>query len=320
MLSKPTFLFVLGSLLVLFAFPFVGAGSLNFAELFEPGSPSFRILFELRLPRLVVVAVVGGSLAVLGGIYQSLFRNPIAEPYLLGTSSAVSLGIVLVHVFMGANPESLIAVGAGFLLAVSSAFLLIALCFARGGKQMDRVILFGMGTNFFLSSVLFLILSYHQQHMGGGSLRWLFGNIPWVGMRQALFLAAASIGFLSLVFLKARALDALSLGDTIARSLGVSPHTSRKVILLLSSAYLSLIVSVTGAIGFVGLVVPHGARLLFRPATSRVLFLQSLLLGASFLAFSDMVSRAVLPPFEFPIGVVTTLLGGPLFLYLLWKR
>lgn len=177
-----------------------------------------------------------------------------------------------------------------------------------------------MGLNFVLSSVLFLILSFYNQHVGGGSLRWLFGNIPWISRGEVAWVYGLSSPLLGILYILGRPLDAISLGDGVARTLGFSPNKQRTWILILTSLLLSALVTYTGAIGFVGLVAPHVVQLLFRPSTSRTLFAFSFLLGAAFLALSDSLSRVLLPPFELPIGIVTTLIGGPAFLVLLWRR
>ena len=117
-----------------------------------------------------------------------------------------------------------------------------------------------------------------------------------------------------------RSLDALALGDGVARTLGYSPPKTRNGILGISSVLIALVVSFTGAIGFVGLIVPHAVRLVFRPATTRMLFVISFVVGAGFLVLSDVLARSLVPPLEFPIGIITTLVGGPIFLYLLWRR
>jgi len=300
--------------------PFLGAESVSFNSLLEPGSLGHRIFFELRLPRFALTLIAGAALALLGGTYQILFSNALAEPYILGISSAVTLGIVSAEVLLGVNPNSVTGALCGAAGAATATATLIVLYVSHAGRQVQRLVLFGMGLNFVLSSTLFLLMSYVYQQMGSGSLRWLFGQIPWVTRSEIGWLTAVSVPLIALLFLFSRHLDALSLGDSVARTLGYSPLRSRTLILCLSSALLASIVYFTGAIGFVGLVVPHTARLIFRPSNTRSLFLLTLLVGAAFLCLADVISRVLLPPFEFPIGVITTLLGGPIFLFLLWRR
>ena len=300
--------------------PFFGSEHLDWKEIAVPGSASHRILFELRLPRLLLTLVAGGALAMLGGSYQILFNNPLAEPYVLGVSSAVTLGVALSEILFHFPAYSYWGIAAGCVAALVVTAFLVMVATSRLGESVDRIVLFGMGLNFVLSSVLFLVLSYYYQHLGGGSIRWLFGQIPWVSLREAIAVALISVPFVVAMLVLSRHLDALSLGDSVARTLGFSPPRSRVTLMAITSIFLSLIVSFTGSIGFVGLVVPHAVRLVIRPPNSRVLLAFSFLTGAIFLGISDVISRALLPPFEFPIGIITTLIGGPAFLYLLWKR
>jgi iron complex transport system permease protein len=317
--SYKIYFWILG-ILALGIAPLFGAEPLHWNEILVPGSPSHRIVFELRLPRLLLTLIVGGSLAVLGGTYQILFQNALAEPYLLGVSSAVTFGLVLGEVVFHWASVSfpVLALGAGAALLATGG--LIALYLSGYGSNLERIVLFGMGLNFVLSSTVFMILSYSYQQVGGGAFRWLFGQIPWVTLREVGGLAAIAFPLLLVLWIYARRLDALSLGDMVARTLGIEPVRTRIGLLVVSSALISSLVMFTGAIGFVGLVVPHAVRLIFLPSSTRSSFHVSFLGGAVFLASADLLSRKVLPPFEFPIGIVTTLLGGPIFLILLWRR
>ncbi len=314
------FLGLLLCVLLVAIIPFFGAESLSWKELLDPNSVGHRIFFELRVPRLCLTLLVGAVLAILGGTYQILFHNPLAEPYVLGISSAVTLGIGVAECFFKVQSYSPQALIGGFVGGAIATLLIVSLALSRMGDSADHLVLFGMALNFVLSSALFLLLSYSYQHMGGGSLRWLFGQIPWASRREVGLLALAAIPLSSLIIIFSRRLDALAFGDTVARTLGFHPARARALFLAVSSLLLTVTVFFTGSIGFVGLVVPHAVRLVFRPSSARQLLLFSMVVGATFLAFSDLFSRMLLPPFEFPIGIITTLCGGPLFLYLLWRR
>lgn len=279
-----------------------------------------RIVWDLRLPRMLFVFGCGAALAAVGACYQIMFHNPLAEPYLLGVSSAATLGIVVAEILGGIASTSLLSQGVGLSSAALATLLLGAISFSRVGRQAERVALFGLGLNFVLSSALFLFLSYHSQQLGGGAMRWLFGHIPWVSANQSFQFALGTFALLALLLGLARRLDALSFGDGVARTLGVSPHSTRILFLTLTSVLIAWMASLTGSIGFVGLVAPHCVRLGWRPGTSRKLLALCIPLGGACLVLSDALSRTILPPLEFPIGVITTLVGGPLFLVLLWKR
>lgn len=279
-----------------------------------------RIIYELRMPRMLVLFTIGGVLSAIGASYQVLFHNPLAEPYVLGISSAVilagAIGETILHLAPHSPVNLILCIGAALLASLA----LLGLGTFQKTQSAEKMVLFGMGMNFVFSSLLFLVLSYASQQLGGGSLRWLFGQIPWIPLPVAL--AVVGFGTLSVGLLAfwGRYLDALSFGDSVARSMGVSPLLARNLIVFLTSLTVGVLVSQSGSIGFVGLVVPHLARLLFSPRSSRQLIFQSVLIGALFLLVSDFISRNLFPPMEFPIGVVTTLLGGPFFLWLLWKK
>jgi len=303
--------------LSLFLTPFLGAESISPREIFLSDTTTYRIFWGLRVPRALLAFCSGGMLASLGAVYQILFHNPLAEPYVLGVSSAATLGIVVAEVLAiyGIAGQLL-----GFAGAMALTALLVLLCLSRWGRSMDRIILFGMGLNFILSSLLFLLLSYSNQQVGGGSMRWLFGQIPWLGGNEATTLLGLTLSFLVWLWSEGRRLDAMSLGDGVAVTLGVSARSTRIRILFLTSALLAILVGYTGSIGFVGLVVPHLVKMVFQPSSTRSLILYSFGIGAFFLLWSDVLARVIYPPLEFPIGILTTLIGGPLFLYLLWRK
>lgn len=317
-LSRVFSLFILSCLLVCLV-PFLGSESIQLSEIGLRESLSYRIFWELRLPRLLLTFSLGGLLALLGSIYQSLFKNPLCEPYILGVSSAVILGLITAELFFksATGMPTSVFLGMGFSFILISLLMLFAS--SRFGTS-ERVVLFGLGANFILSSALFVLLSIQNQSVGGGTLKWFFGFLPWFNLRESFFVAAGAIISLIFSLLFSRTLEVLRLGDTVSRTLGVSPRLTRGLILLSTSLVVACTVTISGTIGFVGLVVPHLSRLLGRPGNFRALLLISFLMGAVFLSLSDALSRSVFPPFEFPVGIMTTLLGGPFFLLVLWKR
>lgn len=299
--------------------PFLGTVGLSLDKIFQSTDPEHRIFFELRIPRLILCFSAGASLALLGAVYQMIFHNSLAEPYVLGVSTASTLGVFLFEHFLFQFSPLYGQMFAGLLSAVVYSLLLFTLT-RKVLRNPERIILFGMGANFFLSSVLFLLISYFQSSVGSNSIRWLFGQVPWLDLKTAVTLFAIS-AFLSLLLLaQSRKIDILALGDGVAKSMGVDPKITRRNLLILSSILLGLVSSSMGTVGFVGLVAPHAVRLWLKPVKTKDLLIHSLFLGGAFLSLSDAVSRVLIPPVEFPVGVITTFLGGPLFLYLLWKR
>ncbi len=292
-----------------------GAEPVNFSDIWVDGTLSHRIVFEFRFPRVLLCFSAGAALSLIGVVYQILFRNPLAEPYVLGIASVVTLGAAAGEIlFLSVVAPPLLGFGAGMIL------MGVLIWISSRNTSPERVLLFGMGVNFVFSSLLFLMLSMRQQSLGSGSLRWLFGQMAWPtpleSVSTLIVVAVASL----FVFRFAASMDALSFGDMVARSLGVEPLRIRLILLTLTSALLAWIVSRLGTIGFVGLVVPNFVRLAFRPSSSRRLLFLSVFIGGGFLIVADWVSRVLQPPLEFPIGIITTILGGPIFLYLLWRK
>ena len=295
-------------LMVLLSVPWMGAESLRMSELFVVDSISYRVFWELRFPRLLVTLALGGILGSVGSIYQSIFKNPLCDPYILGISSAVLVGLAL---------------GNSLFWGMSSAIVLVVLLMGFSLSQKrnpERVILFGMGANFFLSSVLFVVLSLQNESVGGGTLKWFFGFLPWVSLKEGLAYIVSSCLSLGFLILFSRSLDILRLGDPVAKTLSVSPLLVRNIYLLMTSLLMGVTVSLSGTVGFVGLVIPQVCRIIFKPQSMASLMTLSFLMGSAFLSLADGLSRSVLPPFEFPVGIITTLLGGPIFLIILWRK
>lgn len=307
------------SLLILIGVPWLGSEAISPIDIFNRESLSYRIFWELRIPRFLVTLSLGGILAMIGTTYQGLFRNPLCDPYILGISSAVLLGVVVAETFLNQR----VGTPGSFVFGIGFALVLIFLLMAFSSNVLassDRVILFGMGSNFVLSSLLFLLLSIQNQSVGGGTLKWFFGFLPWLKINEAAYFFLGGLLVLIVLIVFSRSMDVLALGDSVARTMGISPMAYRNGYLFFTSIAVAITVSFSGTIGFVGLVVPQLCRILFRPASMRLLLLQSYAIGALFLSLSDGISRSLLPPFEFPVGVITTLIGGPLFLLTLWKR
>jgi len=318
-MTKQKFYWILICLIILGGVPWLGAESLVFDELTLPDSLSHRIFWSLRIPRLLCTLALGGVLAMVGAIYQSVFKNPLCDPYILGVSSAVLAGVALGETFFGqslGSPGSFIwGVGSGVVLV--SVLMLFSL--SRHSSP-ERVVLFGIGANFFLSSVLFVILSFQNQSVGGGTLKWFFGFLPWTPWELSLQFLVASLMIGVAFTAYARRLDVLRLGDSVARTLSVSPVMTRNLYLLATSLVVAITVSFSGTIGFVGLIIPQVCKLIFKPQSMVSMIPICFLAGASFLSLADGLSRSLVPPYEFPVGIVTTLLGGPLFLMILWRK
>jgi iron complex transport system permease protein len=271
------------------------------------------ILFDIRLPRLLLALVVGGSLSVSGAAFQALLRNPLAEPYVLGVSGGAALGAVLAVVFAGALPFGRTA--AAFAGAAATVAVVYALGQGRDGAPTDRLILAGVIVNAFLSSSIIFMMTLASDVGMRGTYAWLIGDLSGAGSDLLPVAIAALAGGL-VILLHARSLNLMMTGDAEAESLGVSTRRVKTVVYLAASLVTGAAVSVSGMIGFVGLIVPHAVRLV-TGSDNRVVVPASALVGAAFLVLADSVARTVVAPRELHIGVVTAIVGAPVFVYLL---
>jgi len=274
------------------------------------------ILMQLRLPRVVLAAVVGGTLSISGAAYQGAFRNPLADPYLLGAAAGAGLGatIVIAYTSAGAGSDVMpIAAFAGALVAVALAYAVGRA--ANTGRTATSLVLAGIAVASFLTS----IQTYLQQRRSQ-TLRevygWILGRLSTVGWSDVL-LVLPYIGVGVLVILThRRLLDVLALGDEEASGVGVRANRIRLIVVTAASLATAAAVAVSGLIGFVGLIVPHVVRLA-AGNSYRVVLPLSLLFGAAFLILADLAGRTLISPAELPIGVVTAAIGAPFFAFVL---
>ena len=276
----------------------------------------FDILFQIRLPRILLAAAVGSSLATAGASYQALLRNPLAEPYLLGVSNGAAVGTMLALVFFGSAEWSRPALAfVGALLATLAVYSL-----ARGkvGATPERLILAGVIVTTFLSSVIVFITTLMDATRIRSFTFWLLGDLS--GASKGLLPVAIIIGLLgtTLLTLNARALNLLMLGERDAFDLGVEVKRVRIVVFVVASLLVGSSVAASGSVGYVGLVVPHLARLSLG-SDNRITIPSAAIGGALFVIVADTIARTVIAPRELPVGAITALIGAPLFIYLLKK-
>jgi iron complex transport system permease protein len=274
----------------------------------EPGHHT--ILWALRAPRIALAALVGASLALSGAALQGLFRNPLADPYVLGVSAGGALGAALMLV-IGHPALAPIAAGVG---AFGAGLLVLGFARLQGGLSLDGVLLAGVAIGLTLSAGLSLVL-VQAGDRAGDVLIWLMGHLGGKGWGAVYWVAGSTLLGGGLIWLRAVDLDALLLGEEVAIGLGVRVERAKLIALAAASILVAGAVAFCGLIGFVGLVVPHLARFAVGPLHGRLLPL-SAILGAGVLVWADTVARAGLPV-EVPVGVITGLLGGPIFLILL---
>jgi iron complex transport system permease protein len=285
----------------------------------HPDPVRWAIVVDLRLSRAVLAFLVGTALALSGAILQGYFRNPMADPFVVGVSSGASLGAVLAT-SLGFEAAAFGFSGPGLLAFASGlgiVMLVYALSLRRGGFKVETLLLTGIAAGA-LASALTSFFLFMRSDSYDQAVFWLLGSFQLAEWGQVATIAPwIALCLLASVWL-ARDMDLLALGDEAAQALGSPVRRVRKAFLAMSALLAALAVAVSGIIGFVGLVVPHWVRLLIGPDHRR-LFLASALAGGTFLLYCDLLARSLLPA-ELPIGVITAAVGAPFFLYLLHKK
>ncbi|MBP5645422.1 MAG: iron ABC transporter permease [Bacteroidales bacterium] len=275
------------------------------------------IFWNLRLPRILLAVVTGAALSVCGAAYQSVFRNPLTDPYVLGISSGASLGAA-VAILLGLEAW-LLGVGA---CALATGLLTIVVIYriASIGNRMHTttLLLTGVCLTFLISALVSFLMVLHQDKMDS-IIFWTMGSFASATWMDVALVAPVVLVGTGVVLYHCRDLNLLLAGSEAARSMGVEVERVKKTLLLVTTLMVAFCVSASGVIGFVGLVVPHCVRLLFGPDNRRVVP-YSILAGALFLLLCDTLARTVLMPAELPVGSLTAMVGAPLFIYLLYKN
>ena len=285
----------------------------------DPGRVEAAIFIDLRLSRAVLAFLVGAALALAGAILQGYFRNPMADPFVVGVSSGASLGAVLAA-SLGFEAAAFGFSGPGLLAFVSGlgiVSLVYVLSLRRGGFKVETVLLTGIAAGA-LASALTSFFLFMRSDSYDQAVFWLLGSFQLAEWGQVASVGPWFVACLAAAIWLARDMDLLALGDEAAQALGCPVSRVRKAFLAMSALLAALSVAVSGIIGFVGLVVPHWVRILIGPA-HRPLFAASALAGGTFLLYCDLIARNLLAA-ELPIGVITAAVGAPFFLYLLHKK
>jgi len=311
-------LFVLISLFLFAILTLWSAPYLGLADSLNDGMRT-HIVEHLRWPRTLLAFIVGAGLAICGLVYQSLFHNPLATPFTLGISSGAALGAALA-VFYGFT-FSILGLSSTTLFAFVMALLTMAFIYRlnRSNASSANLLLSGIAVSFFFSSLILLIQFLNDMPDAYRLLRWLMGNLAIVGYGAIWTLAPIVLLTLLIVFYFSRALNLLMSGEELAQSRGVALEQVRFILFVATSLCIGALISVCGPIGFVGMMVPHICRLLIG-TDHRWLIPASSLFGGGFLVACDAIGRLALAPTELPVGIITTLLGGPFFLWLLIRN
>jgi len=285
------------------------------------GSDSQRwVIINIRLPRILLAAIVGASLAVAGATMQGLFRNPMASPSVLGISSGAAFGAALAIVLGVSWTSGALAIPAmAFVFAFITLFLVYAVSRSRSGYvPVETLLLAGIAIGSLFSALVSGMLYFAGEQLSG-IVFWMMGGLNNAKWDQVLISIAPMVLGSAVIMALSRDLNAMMVGEEQAGNLGINVNQVRLVLLLAASLVTAMAVSVSGVIGFVGLIIPHVVRILVGP-DHRILLPASVVSGALFLIWTDTLARTVIAPAELPVGIITSLLGAPFFIYLLMSR
>ena len=294
----------------------------NLLNLPQPSAAESAILLQVRLPRIIAGILVGAALAMGGVAFQALFRNPMADPYVLGISSGATLGgVIAITLTLSATMLGAFAIPiTAFLGAVLTSLLVYKLARIGSNTATMSLLLSGIAISIVLSALVTLAIFFADPYRQlTGIIFWLIGSLSSISWPEITAVAPLILVPAVMINFFARDLNVMLLGEEEARNLGVNTESLKKLVLVLSLLAVASAVSITGIIGFVGLMVPHIVRLIVGP-DHRILLPSAMLGGAIYVTAFDAASRVIYPPSELPVGVLTALAGGPFFLYLLRRK
>jgi len=304
----------------------IGTQNISMERVFDgPGQKpgeniDYEILIGIRLPRVILAALVGAALACSGVVLQAILRNPLADPYILGISSGAGLGVIIAILsgiswsFWGGSPIGLFAF-AGALITV---WLVWYIGHFTGKSQVTSLLLAGVVVNAFFSAIIMFLTSVAKSEQVYSTIFWLMGNITDKSLLVLWVSTGCILAGIIVLFALCHRLNVLALGQEEAKGLGVDVAKTRIFAFACAAFITAIAVSLSGLIGFVGLIIPHGVRLAFGPDHRQLLPL-SAIIGAAFLVIADTIARIIVAPAQLPVGVITAIAGGPFFLILLAK-
>lgn len=318
-MSKLLIWFIL--LTILLASPFIGAVSLSISDIFIADSLEQSIFLNLRVPRVLFAFFAGAILALSGLVFQTIFRNALMTPYTLGISSGAVLGAgIAIKLGLGSLAFGIATISAfGFLGAMLSISLLIYLARFLKNSHYESLLLLGIALSLFYSSALMVLFYLGNSMQNDMLLRFTMGSLSVIGWGYPLTIGIISFILFLTIYLYRYELQLLGISDEGAKLRGVDTSRVTLVVLLVSSFAIGTLVSISGPIGFVGLVVPHIVAKLY-PVTINHRIIKTALFGGFFLVFCDTITRGLQTQSELPIGVVTAMIGGPFFIYLIINR
>lgn len=277
------------------------------------------IIWSIRLPRVLLGVLVGASLSMAGAAFQGMFKNPMADPYVIGISSGAALGATIAIVlgvnisFLNISSISLFA----FIGALTAVFIVYNISRIKNRVPVTSLLLAGIAIGQFLTAIMSFLMVLYTKDMAK-IIYWTMGSLSGKGWGPLVGISLPVIISMILINFFARDLNIMLTGEESAKSLGVDVEKTKIYILILGTFMVSMVVSISGIIGFVGLIIPHIVRMILGP-DHRILLPASALVGGIFMTFADTIARTVISPTEIPVGIITALFGGPFFLYLLRK-
>jgi iron complex transport system permease protein len=303
------------ALTLIFLAPFFGQINLNIENLLTPTTLDYKLFWDIRLPR-VVVAFSAGSILALGGlIFQSLFKNPMSTPYTLGVASGSTLGVAFAIVFGLSSWVSLF----GFLGALITVIVLFGLTLRLKSYQTNSLLLVGIALSFFYNATLMILFYLSDESQSFEIIRFTMGSVDVVGLEKTLPILLSTFILLALSFWFKKELKLLLTSNDYAYLKGVNVKQVNTILLVAVSIAVGVSVALTGPIGFVGLIVPHVIKSIYKQSADS-LILPIFFYGGFFLVISDLIARNIGASSEIPIGIITAFLGGPFFIYLIMQR
>ena len=291
----------------------------NYVDISHIGKSHETIIWSIRLPRVLLGALVGAALAIVGAAFQSIFKNPMADPYVIGISSGAALGAsiaIVSGISISILNFSSISIFAfiGALIAVMSVYNIARI---KNRVPITTLLLAGIAIGQFLTGIMSFLMVIYSKDMAK-IVYWTLGSLAGKGWEPLVTISIPIITAMILLSFFSKDLNIMLTGEESAKSLGIDVERVKKYILILGTFIVSMVVSVSGIIGFVGLIIPHIVRIILGP-DNRILLPSSALLGAIFMIATDTIARTLISPVEIPVGIITALFGGPFFLYLLVK-
>ena len=276
------------------------------------------IIFSIRFPRIIFAGIVGASLSTAGVVFQALLRNPLADPYILGISGGSAVGAIT-GIIIGASIVPFGISGLAFLGAILTVILVFGIAKTGRELQSNTLLLAGVIVNAFFAAVIMFLISTSRNADLHNIMFWLMGDLSLATRGEIILTGLFLIAGFITIYVYSRSLNLIVTGEETAMQLGVNVERTKKILFLAASLVTGVAVSVSGIIGFVGLIIPHIMRMLLG-SDHRLLLPASFLFGASFLAVADTIARTITAPSELPVGVITALCGAPYFIYLLSRR